>query len=511
MKKIISIFIFITVLFTNFGFTQEIPKSYERKVKREAIKVERFKKDHDIVLEPIESVPLLQTYSTDALGLENWGLDYLQVDEYRDKISSKQGKRNVLVVEFDTGGELTHPSLLKASLKGFSYTGEPLKDEHGHATHVAGIMASDFSTIGVCQVLIKSGHIKIMPAKVLHNEGWGDMPEIVTGVNDMLSYVDSYLEAGWFVIFTNSWGGSNFSDELEALYKKAEEKGILVLAASGNNGSGTISNPAASKHVEAVGALQEDGTRASYSQYGEGLAFTAPGSGIYSTYKNGSFAKLSGTSMATPHQAAVFALIASYWPDATAVELKAHFRKYTKDLPPEGYDRFTGYGASPIGDLIKNKPLPVNPDDPEDPIGDPDIIKKERRITIPLKDLEIVWGIGSFQDQRPLDIEITLNITSKRLAEITYDQTFDIANGFFGNIGIMFSDKNADVLDATEWTGKFFYRYANSKQNIYTIEVLEITATDKNGRTFTRSGSDLVLSNSTVDFDDIPVLIRLSE
>ncbi|KAA3637789.1 MAG: hypothetical protein DWQ02_06220 [Bacteroidetes bacterium] len=507
MKRFFTIF--LAVLFAVTSFAQ-VPKSYERKIKRQTKKVERLKKEHDIVLDAQESIPLLVSYSTDAQALTNWGIDYLQIKEYRDKISAKEGKRNVLVVEFDTGGELTHPSLLKATLKGFSYTGEPLKDEHGHATHVGGIMASNFSNIGVGQVLIKGGHLKLLPVKILHNEGWGDMPEIITGVADILEYVGTYLDAGWFVIFTNSWGGGPFNAELDALYKKAEEKGIIVIAASGNNGSGTIGNPAASRYVEAVGALQEDGTRAPYSQYGKGLAFVAPGSNIFSTYLNGSFAKLSGTSMAAPHEAAVYALIASYWPDATAAELKAHFRNYAKDLPPEGYDRFNGFGASLIGPLIENEPEKIgeDPDEPDDPIGDTIVIKKERIITLPLEDLDMVWSIGTTKDKRPIKVELVLKITSNRLAELTFDESDDLAHTFFGRYGLLFSDKKADVYDAAEWTARFYHRFANQKQDIYSVGIKQINVTDEQGRTFIRYGEDLKITGQ-VAFEDIPTLVEL--
>lgn len=510
MKRFLIIL--MAVLITVTGFSQ-IPKSYERKIKRQTRKVERLKKDHDIVLEPGESIPLPESYSSDQKSLENWGVEYLQAPQFRDKIKDKEGKRNVLIVEFDTGGEILHPTLLKALLKGFSYTGEPLKDEHGHATHVAGIMVSEFANIGVAESLIDDGHVKVLPAKILHNQGWGDKPEIIAGVTDILNHVQSYLDDDWFVIFTNSWGGSQLIPELVDLYKKAEEKGILVLAASGNNGSGQVGYPAAIESVISVGALQQDPngevSRASYSQYGPKLDFVAPGSKIYSTWKAGGFAFLNGTSMATPQQAALFAILASYFPESTAADLKAHFKKYAKDFPPDGKDLFTGYGASLLEDLINNEPEKIgdNPDDPEDPIEDPEVIKRERVITIPLENLDMVWGIGSFNDQRPLKVDLILNVTSTKLAEVTHDKTQEIALSFFGRTGLMFSDVNADVYDASEWTARFFHRHAN-KQDVYKVGIKEITVKDEKGRIFKRYGEDLKIAEK-VRFEDIPTLIQL--
>ena len=206
MKRFLIIL--MTVLFAVPLFSQEIeiPRSYERQIKRQSKKVERFEEKHDVVLDPEATIPLLQTFDNNPSALENWGIKYLEFDQYREKIKAKKDKRKVLIVIFDTAGELKHPSLLKAALKGYSYTGEPLADEHCHATHVAGIMASDFTNIGLLQVLINEGYVKLLPAKILHNQGWGDKPEIIAGVKDILNKVQVYLDNGWLVIFNNSWG-----------------------------------------------------------------------------------------------------------------------------------------------------------------------------------------------------------------------------------------------------------------------------------------------------------------
>ena len=509
MKKTL-IFLITLFAFTAFSQQVEIPKSYNRKINREAKKVRKLEKKHDIVLQPIESIPLPQSYS--QINAKNWGLNFLEIDQYKSQIKAKKDKRKVLVVVFDTGGEYNHPSLLKAALKGYSYTGEPLKDGHGHSTYMAGIIASNMTNIGVGQILIEDGLIKLLPIKMLHNGGFGDMPEIIISVDDVIKKVQVYLDGGWFVIFSNSWGGGLKNKQLDALYKIAEEKGILITAASGNNGSGLVGWPAASEYIESVGALEENGNRAPYSQYGEGLDFTAPGSRIYSTWKSGSFGTLSGTSPATAFQSALYALTASYWPKSTAKELKAHFRKYSKDLPPTGYDRFTGFGASLIGALINNKPdgNTDNPDNPDDP-GDDDVVKKERTITMPLNDLEIVWGIGNFKDRRTLKVELVMDVLSERLAELTYDDVKAVADQFFFHRGLLFLKPSTDFYDAQEWTAKFFYRHADVLLGEkYWLDIVEIRVTDNSGRTIIRAAKDLrIKENEKVNFNEIPQLVYL--
>lgn len=503
----------LALLFATLGFSQEIPKSYERKVKRQTRKVERQLKRHDVVLDPTESVPLFQSFSNSE-SQRNWGIEYLEFKECREKIEARKDKRKVLIVVFDTAGEFLHPSLLSASIKGYSYTGEPLKDEHGHGTHVGGIIASNFTNIGLLQPLIKEGYVKLLPVKILHNEGWGDKEEIIKGVTDLIEKVEVYLEDDYLVIFSNSWGGSQPIKELVPLYEKAEKKGILIAAASGNNGGSKVGYPAAFDNVISVGALEQKPDksvkRASYSQYGPKLNFVAPGSKIYSTYKDGSFAFLSGTSMGCPEYVAALAVTGSYHPKSTPQEVKRHVEKFATDIPPPGKDVFTGYGAPLIKKYLENVPGKIedNPDDPGDPI-DTVVVKKERVITIPANGLKMVWGIGSFKDQRPLKVDVELNLTTSHLAEFTNDQAKEVINSFFGKSGIMFSDKKADANDAAEWTARFFYYHANRVQKDYKFGVKNITVTDQDGRTFIIDGESIKVRGK-YELSEVPELYPLN-
>lgn len=506
MKRIFIFLLSLAFILPVFG--QPVPKSYERQIKRQTKKVERQEKKHDVVLDPSESVPLFLTQTNDQKALENWGVDYLQFSAYREKIISRPGKRKILIVSFDTAGDLDHPSLLAAALKGYTYTGEKPKDEHGHGTHVAGIMASDFTNIGLLQSLIKDGYVKILPVKILHNQGWGDKDEIVEGVRDILEIIQPYIQAGWQIIFNNSWGGSLEIKELRPLYDEALNLGVIIVAASGNNGTAVIGCPACMPQVISAGALRQDATgdvsRASYSQYGKDLDLVAPGDRIYSTYKTGSFAFLSGTSMACPEVVAAIAITSSYHPNSTAPEVVNHVKKYATDLAPQGKDIFTGHGAPRIGVLLDNIPEKIDTD-PQDPPADSIIIKPERVITLPAYDLPMVWGIGSTKDQRPIKINLVLNVTTSHLAEYSSDEVYKIINSFFGKVGLMFSNPKADVYDAGEWTARFFHRHANKSQRIYKIGIQEITVKDEAGRIFIIQGTDLKV-NQKYDVKEIPEL-----
>lgn len=109
-----------------------------------------------------------------------------------------------------------------------------------------------------------------------------------------------------------SFGGYENSEALHYAIQKANEKGIVVVAAAGNSGEGTETElyPARFSEVISVGAVDKTNRRANYSSTGSELDIVAPGSDILSTLKDGTYGVMSGTSMATPH---VTGAVAAIW------------------------------------------------------------------------------------------------------------------------------------------------------------------------------------------------------
>ena len=118
----------------------------------------------------------------------------------------------------------------------------------------------------------------------------------------------------------------------------AISKGVVVVAAMGNDGSSTPSYPAAYPDVIAVGAVQSSEARAAFSQTGPHIDVSAPGVGILSTYLAGGLATLNGTSMATPHVAGVAALVKAVKPGLTAAEIGDILRSTAKPLKDAAAD-----------------------------------------------------------------------------------------------------------------------------------------------------------------------------
>jgi subtilisin len=200
----------------------------------------------------------------------------------------------------DTGVDLDHPDLNVDKVRSLSFiSGQTSADDNnGHGTHVAGIIGAINNTIGV--VGVASG-VKVVALKVLDQVGAGTLSSVVSAV----AYVSQNGKAGDVV--NMSLGLEGISATLDREVKAAADKGILFAIAAGNDGkSANNFSPGRVNHanVFTVSAVDSTGKFASFSNYGNDVIDVAAyGVRIFSTYMNGRYATLSGTSMAAPHVA----------------------------------------------------------------------------------------------------------------------------------------------------------------------------------------------------------------
>ncbi len=207
----------------------------------------------------------------------------------------------VKVAVVDTGIDCTHPDLECDFSAGTDIVdpGSQPMDDNEHGTHVAGTIAGRGLGGGVLGVAPKA---TLMPVKVLDKDGAGSLSDIVKGI-------DWAADHGANVI-NMSLGGPSGSTALERAVKYALSKGVVVVAAAGNSGPDpdTVGYPAGYPGVIAVAASDSSDGVADFSSRGAAVAFIAPGVDITSTVPGGGYAKLSGTSMASPHVAGLAAL-----------------------------------------------------------------------------------------------------------------------------------------------------------------------------------------------------------
>ncbi len=259
---------------------------------------------------------------------------------------------NVAVI--DTGIDLTHPDLA-ANIVGGTNCSQGGKrnygDGNGHGTHVAGIIAALDNGIGVVGV---APDAKLWAVRVLNDQGFGWFSDVACGID----FVDSKSPAkgGPLQVANMSlggWGsddgtcGNTNADVMHQAICRAVSDGVTFVVAAGNSGADLSQSstfvPGAYDEVITVSALADsngmpcgggaatnygpDDTFASFSNYATSAAdlnhlIGSPGVNIYSTYKGGGYATLSGTSMASPHVTGSAALYLASHPGASPAAVR---------------------------------------------------------------------------------------------------------------------------------------------------------------------------------------------
>lgn len=253
----------------------------------------------DGVLNVINDVKLhaVEAYmDTQASQQLPWGVDRIDAE----KVWSRSSGNNIKVAILDTGIDISHPDL---KVYGGINTINPkksYKDDNGHGTHVAGTIAALRNKIGVIGVAFNA---QLYSVKVLGANGSGYLSDVLEGL-------EWCINNGIHVINMSIGYESNVKLLHEAI-KAVYNAGIFIAAAAGNSGpdSNTVIYPARYPEVAAVSASDQHDGIAYFSSRGPEVDLAAPGVNIYSTYRNKTYLKLSGTSMATPHVSGTAALV----------------------------------------------------------------------------------------------------------------------------------------------------------------------------------------------------------
>lgn len=225
------------------------------------------------------------------------------------KIWEKSKGKGITIAILDTGCDVTHPDLSKQIIGGRNFTEDDkgdldvYTDYNGHGTHVAGTIAAVQNNNGVIGVAPEAS---LLILKVLDKNGSGQYDWIINGIN--------YAVEQKVDIISMSLGGSEDVPELHKAIQNAIANQILVVCAAGNEGDGNdfsdeLSYPASYNEVISVGAINLHRNSSEFSNSNNEVDLVAPGEEILSTYLNGTYAKLSGTSMATPHVSGALGLI----------------------------------------------------------------------------------------------------------------------------------------------------------------------------------------------------------
>lgn len=286
------------------------------------------------------------------------------------------GTVNADIAIIDTGVQKDHPDLNVFKCVSFVNNptpGVPLEscnDGHGHGTHVAGTAAAKDDGNGVVG---KAPGARIWGIKVLSDSGSGSFSDILEALN--------YVAANSLTIevVNMSLGGEGTFPPLETAITNLVNAGVVVVVAAGNSNSDAGNfTPARTPAAITVSAISDsdgkcggsgpptprgnDDAFSTYSNHGSAVDISSPGTNVYSTYKGGGYATMSGTSMASPNVAGAAALYKSINPSATPAQVEAHLENTGIKMP-----------SAPHTPLV---PCDGNGKGYFDPTGDDDTIRE---------------------------------------------------------------------------------------------------------------------------------------
>ncbi|MBU1621095.1 MAG: S8 family serine peptidase [Gammaproteobacteria bacterium] len=262
-----------------------------------------------------------------------YGISMVQANQVSDNNAA-----NTPVCVIDTGYRLNHVDLPSSGVTGFAFSGHGSwsTDGNGHGTHVAGTMVALNNNDGVVGVL-PSGQAGVHIVKIFNDSGnW-------TFASDLIDGIQSCQNAGAKVVNMSLGGGSSSQTEQNAMANFYND-GMLLIAAAGNSGNTSLSYPASYDAVVSVAAVDSSRNLASFSQRNAQVELAGPGVAVNSTWNNGGYNSISGTSMASPHVAGVAALVWSNHPQCTAPQIRSALQATAQDRGTAGRDTSFGFG-----------------------------------------------------------------------------------------------------------------------------------------------------------------------
>jgi len=297
----------------------------------------------EVAIEPLKKNPNVTNIELDsmvyALDIEldnSWGVKRIGAGLVHDSGNNGEGIKIAII---DTGIDKDHPDLDDNLVGGVNFVSNPSwrtpdpnkwDDDNGHGTHVAGIIAAEDNNTGVVGVAPGAA---LYALKVLDRTGSGYVSDVVMAIQWATDPNGDGSADDRLDVINMSLGSTYDSWLLDAACLLAYySDGLLLVAAAGNGGS--VIYPAAYPSVIAVSATNSADELAWFSSTGPEVELAAPGVDIYSTYKGGSYATKSGTSMASPHVAGTAALVwanpgNSNWTNA---DVRTRLQDYAEDI-----------------------------------------------------------------------------------------------------------------------------------------------------------------------------------
>lgn len=286
-----------------------------------------------------EDISSLSTTSPQVYG---WEIEKFNIPS----LWSKSQGEGVVVGVIDTGCDFNHEDIKDNILQGINFVnpGRDPMDVAGHGTHVSSTIAASNNGTGMVGVAPKT---KIVPIKALGDDGNGRLDHIVKAI---IWAADRGVD-----FISMSLGSPAPSRDLEQAIEYAASKGCIIFCAAGNSGPDVdIMYPAKYDHTIAIGAVDENLNRTSFTCSGDSLDFLAPGHNILGCVPGNNYAMMSGTSMSNPFFIGCSALLLSYLkqqgrskPKSTEqyIDILKEHTTHLRDSKFSGQKKYEGYGV----------------------------------------------------------------------------------------------------------------------------------------------------------------------
>jgi thermitase len=245
----------------------------------------------------------------------------------------------------DTGIDQTHAELSGKTVDcgaalGGTVTSGACADDNMHGTHVAGTIAAKANNAtGVAGVAFNAS---LSICKALYTAAG-------TGLTSDVANCVAWTHARGAKVISMSLGGGDSTtlhQAVQAAWENGGANGSVLVAAAGNDGNSTVNYPAGYAEVVSVAATDHNDAKASFSNTNPDVEIAAPGVSVLSTIPGGQYAKLSGTSMATPHVSGVTGVLWQLFPADTASGIRSRLDAAVDDLGPAGRDATFGFGRT---------------------------------------------------------------------------------------------------------------------------------------------------------------------
>ena len=359
-------------------------------------------------------------------------------------------------------------------------------DDNGHGTHCAGIAgAVTNNSIGIAGVC---WNCAIMPVKGLNSEG--------IGYEDDLANAIVYAADNGADIISMSWGSYTDSNLIRDAVDYAYNKGVILVAAAGNDDTISKFYPAAYDKVIAVSATDNSDAKASFSNWGSWIDVAAPGVNIYSTWWNDTYIYLSGTSMACPHVAGLVGLILSKNTAFNQQEIRTILRSTSEHLSSQiryiRTGRINAYGA-----LQRNSTIIANIDSSLD----------DKVINGTIE----IWGTANGSDFQNYTIEYGYGVYPTNWTHICYCEnpvtdgllaTWDTINVTDGGITIRLSVR--DIYGTLSYDTTII-TVNNMKDTFYVDELEPNNYTTINGAIFDAGNGDKIIVHNGTYYENLVI------